>query len=945
MAAAAVAVPTGGVGRRMSCVRRVVPGASRNRRGSRAAAAVLLVATVGGVSSPVATAAATDGGVVLPPAIWTASDCVGKAPIVVASDGAAQSDLYSAVTLAGVVETDCIVLAGARGESWPAEQRARLDAADADGYVVGGVAAVPSAKVAGLSLERLAGADRWATARLVGNDARSLAGAEDGDADASAGAEDPTTDCTGDIPIVAASDAAAQSDLYSAVTLAGVVGTDCIVLAGPRDRPMPAAQRIRLSVAAEGGFIVGGTASVPEAKVAGRDMTRIAGPDRWRTAQFVGNQARSVAGERDVDEETVGLDEGFSSVSVGSWFSCGLRTDGTIDCWGSDWWRQVSDVPSGTFLAVDAGGRHACGLRSDGSVECWGYNTSDANRLRQDRDWSNRAPQGTFAALSVGYNYSCGLLADGTIDCWGDDDWTLYSGVRGHRVDPPDGTYVAVTAGVGFACGIRAGGTVACWGNRTSLPGGGFLVLPPTGEFSAVSAGGRFACGLRPAGQVECWGYDEYSEPPVGNPTGEFVDIAAAGTGACGLRTNDRVECWSQSSRFGTPLGVSGRPNSPVGTFSEVDSSGYHVCALNGSGRIECWGNDSVLASSPQNRANPSLGFQKLLGADGCGVRGDGSVACWGGAWRIPAWDAPSEIVGFGVSIVGGISDVDDLDYFGIWVYHQSGRWNRSMTVVHHSDGSVRLLGNAGRYYTDRYHYYPALDLVLSGSFAEIDGPCGLQTDGVVVCWNHLGSIVQRWPGKYADLGGVCGVRQNGSIACPGVEFEYRRQLTGGSFNVGVESPPRPIPSGSFSSVYSNDYRACGIRTNGSIACWGNWTYPEHIDDGSYEGSWADTVAKPPSGKFVRLAIGADYYGARACGIRTNGTLACWGDWAYWGWAGEERLRVEPPTGTFIDVVVSGGASNRWGCGVASKTNVVCWGVGDQHGSGRPSKGHPPPIH
>ena len=43
---------------------------------------------------------------------------------------------------------------------------------------------------------------------------------------------------------------------------------------------MPAEQRARLDAAAAGGYVVGGTASVPASKLAGRDMTRLGGADR-----------------------------------------------------------------------------------------------------------------------------------------------------------------------------------------------------------------------------------------------------------------------------------------------------------------------------------------------------------------------------------------------------------------------------------------------------------------------------------------------------------------------------------------------------------------------------------------------------------------------------------------------------------------------------------------
>ncbi|WP_419944987.1 CAP domain-containing protein [Candidatus Poriferisodalis sp.] len=226
-------------------------------------------------------------------------NCAGDVAVVVASDAAAQSDIYSAVTLAGVLGTDCVVLAGARGGSMPAAQRERLEAAAVGGYVVGGLGAVPAGKVAGLGLSRLAGSNRWDTARLVGAEAFVLAGGDGAESErrvaASAGAQDPGRDCAGDVAVVVASDAAAQSDLYSAVTLAGVLGTDCVVLAGARGGSMPAAQRERLEAAAVGGYVVGGLGAVPAGKVAGLGLSRLAGSNRWDTARLVGELARELA--------------------------------------------------------------------------------------------------------------------------------------------------------------------------------------------------------------------------------------------------------------------------------------------------------------------------------------------------------------------------------------------------------------------------------------------------------------------------------------------------------------------------------------------------------------------------------------------------------------------------------------------------------------------------
>lgn len=268
----------------------------------------MLLLAAGGLALP-APAAAQAGGAYLDGAEpWVESDCAGDAPILVGSDAAAQSDIYSAITLAGVIDTDCVILAGPRDGEMTADQQARLDAAAERGWVVGGRAAVPDTKIVGRSLARIAGKDRWTTAQRVGAVARSLGGDSpdpprlDLLLETPADVEQPgvylsgagawiASDCDGDTPIVVGSDARAQSDIYSAVTLAGVIGTDCIILAGSRDGDVPASQRARLAAAGSGGFVVGGTAAVPTAKVAGRDMTRFAGDDRWATAQLVGRRA------------------------------------------------------------------------------------------------------------------------------------------------------------------------------------------------------------------------------------------------------------------------------------------------------------------------------------------------------------------------------------------------------------------------------------------------------------------------------------------------------------------------------------------------------------------------------------------------------------------------------------------------------------------------------
>ena len=63
----------------------------------------------------------------------------------------------------------------------------------------------------------------------------------------------------------------------------------------------------------------------------------------------------------------------YSAVSVGGYHSCGLRSDGSIICWGDNNSGQA-EVPAGQYTAVSAGGVHSCGLRSNGVLACWSGN-------------------------------------------------------------------------------------------------------------------------------------------------------------------------------------------------------------------------------------------------------------------------------------------------------------------------------------------------------------------------------------------------------------------------------------------------------------------------------------------------------------------------------------------------------------------------------------------
>ncbi len=254
----------------------------------------------------------------------------------------------------------------------------------------------------------------------------------------------------------------------------------------------------------------------------------------------------------------------FSSVTAGISVSCGLRTDGTATCWGSDDPRDASllAVPAHAFSTVSAGAIHSCGVRAaDDAIVCWGR--GGPSRLN--------APAGAFVAVTVGNLHSCGLRADGTVLCWG--------GNPDGQSDAPAGSFTQIDAGNKHSCGVRADQTVACWGEDDR----GQLGAPP-GAFTAVSAGHGHACGLRADQTVECWGANAYGQSDP--PQGAFSQVAAGDLYSCGLRTDGTIMCWGTNfyGHVGAPSAtqrIRCRPQGAAGFHRPVFADdGYTGSAL-----------------------------------------------------------------------------------------------------------------------------------------------------------------------------------------------------------------------------------------------------------------------------------------------------------------------------------------------------------------------------
>jgi hypothetical protein len=252
----------------------------------------------------------------------------------------------------------------------------------------------------------------------------------------------------------------------------------------------------------------------------------------------------------------------FVAVSAGFSYTCGLKTDGNITCWGSNVLGQVSPVPAGSYTAVSAGNIHTCAVRADGGVVCWGNNAYGQ---------VSPVPAGSYVAVSARDTHSCGLKTDGSVVCWG-------SNVLGQVSPVPAGPFATLSIGSDYSCGLTAStGTMLCWG-----AGPGAM----SGTYAAMSAGlSGHLCGLRADGSLVCAGDNSYGQvSPV--PAGTYGAVSAGNSFTCGLRSEGSIACWGYNG-----LGLVSPV--PAGSYAAVSAGGQHACGLKGDGNIACWGDNT----------------------------------------------------------------------------------------------------------------------------------------------------------------------------------------------------------------------------------------------------------------------------------------------------------------------------------------------------------------
>jgi alpha-tubulin suppressor-like RCC1 family protein len=534
--------------------------------------------------------------------------------------------------------------------------------------------------------------------------------------------------------------------------------------------------------------------------------------------------------------------------------------------------------------------------------------------------------------------------------------------------------WTGVTAGWGFSCAVRATGDLWCWGSDSSDQLGDndtAMALKSSPEqigadtdWKAISAGESHTCGLRGSGLLFCWGDDYYGElgdgtsgtfTPVGTPEAiaastTWDQISTGGIITCAIDDTGALWCWGYGGGGALGAGNTNPATTPqkvsAGPWSSVSAGYDHVCALAG-GHLYCWGENGYgqLATGDELQKNaPSQIGSALWTAVSageehtCAIRADGTLWCWGEDYSGQVGDgmsgssagnrlAPSAVLAGQTftAVAAGASHSCAIDSTGkLWC------WGNS------ASGQV----GGGTLGVQATPVAIGTDTDWKSVSAGLSHTCATKTDGRIFCWgdNQSGEIGlgvggpvfsptntntgSDWltldAGEYAD----CGVKKSDrSLWCWGWNYEGTLGVNHDDGSI-VDAPENVDPGAAYADIAPGFYHSCGVRTDGSLRCWGDDGYGE-LGDGAISATPIDAPEMIGPDSWLQVVVGSSF----SCGIESDGSLWCWGDDSY-GEVGDPAAPNPAPAPHAV------GAEKTWtllaaggthACGIKSGA-LYCWG-------------------
>jgi hypothetical protein len=204
-----------------------------------------------------------------------------------------------------------------------------------------------------------------------------------------------------------------------------------------------------------------------------------------------------------------------SAYDVGYFHQCAISSN-SLYCWGDGIFGKLGNgtnafvaapakVGTETWKGIATSFDATCGIKTDGTLWCFGFGYTSFEKQGTATTWTaiDQTPQGQYfyglqGGSLYGWDWGTNVVPSGA-----ENDWT------------------SIAVGVQHVCGIRSNGTLWCKGyNSYGQLADGTLVDQTTAvvqvgagtDWLSVTAGSFHTCGLRAGGDLYCWGSNDYGE-------------------------------------------------------------------------------------------------------------------------------------------------------------------------------------------------------------------------------------------------------------------------------------------------------------------------------------------------------------------------------------------------------------------------------------------------
>ncbi|WP_413612953.1 RCC1 domain-containing protein [Bdellovibrio sp. HCB-110] len=646
---------------------------------------------------------------------------------------------------------------------------------------------------------------------------------------------------------------------------------------------------------------------------------------------------------------------GYKGVTAARGHVCGLKTDNTMECWGTSLYDNGATVsklnpsPISGLSNIASVGRgmspHTCVLDSANDLYCFGTNPN--GELGTGDTTSRNVPfkhptLSNLKKVMTMEGVTCVIESNDQVRCWGyGKNYRLGGTVGTSTVYTPTAIHsftkaLDIAGGLDTMCALdeTSPGTreVTCWGDIDyTTTGTKTYISGLPNNVTQISVGTSYrdstshGCALTESGKVYCWGSHTYTKRGTSNTslnwinanevvvgTALAVKVIASAENSCALLDNGELWCWGGGLPQGTNLVESAIPmkvalGESAIDFSLTDNTG---CAVTSTSKIKCWG-------------------MNIFGEIGNGYSGNSYFAV--------ALNPAGSTEKF-IQVVNGANSTCAL--------------KENKTVVCWGANSLGQIGNGTKNPVTRMGYQLPISNI-SKLVGGLSHYCALSGSGAMYCWGYNGAgqignnettlttsfrntpyeIPATYPAGTPGLPAIkdisaashttCAITTTGTAKCWG-NNAYRQS----GFSGLSRSYPTDIPLSSVEKIANGDANTCAVTVGAgtkSIYCWG-------LGSGGLVGSSETTTPTPVLIETITTTKNIDIFVGQyaACYIH-DGTTKCWGTRSAYKVLPLSSVAADTKVYTPTTVPELAGATTMTlglfdGC-AAMPEGIKCWGI------------------